>query len=275
MPNSPNKSRRSKGEDRHRQLIRNSLIEWARLVGFEPAPHHLLLIAELEAVSRGEVDRLMVLMPPGAAKSTYASVLFPAWWLAQHPTSNIVAASHTAELAEHFGRQVRSLIVEHGLRLGFGLAADNRAAGRWQTTRRGQYFATGVRGPITGRRADLVVIDDPVKSHAEADSAVLREHVWNWFRSDLTARLKPHGRIVLIMTRWHVDDLGGRLLAQQPDHWRLVRLPALAEADDPMGRPEGAALWPEWEDVAALERKRAEVGERVWAALFQQTPRPT
>lgn len=195
-----------------------SLGEWADRVlspiGLSRAAHHNFLIAELEAISRGDADRLMVLMPPGSAKSTYASVLFPAWWFARHPSSSVIAASHTADLASYFGRQVRNLISEHSTDLGYGLANDNRAAARWQTTRRGTYFAAGVRGPITGRRADLVIIDDPVKSNAEADSATFRDNVWNWYRADLVTRLKPGGRVVLIMTRWHEDDLGGRLLAQ-------------------------------------------------------------
>ncbi len=278
MPNSLKDSQTLEWERDRRRAIRTSLADWARLAGFTPAAHHLLLLSELEALSRGEIDRLMVLMPPGSAKSTYASVLFPAWWFTQHATSSVIAASHTSELAEHFARSVRNLVVEHGPRLGYGLAQDSRAAARFQVVHagyktRGEYFATGVRGPITGRRADLAIIDDPVKSQAEADSPGLREHVWNWFRSDLTTRLKPRGRIVLIMTRWHADDLGGRLLAQQPAEWRVIRLPALAEPDDPLGRPIGAPLWPEWEDAAALARKRAAVGERVWSALFQQTPR--
>jgi predicted phage terminase large subunit-like protein len=258
--------------------VARTLNEWAEHaldpLGQKPAAHHRLLLAELEALSRGEADRLMVLMPPGSAKSTYASMLFPAWWFTQHPESNVIAASHTADLAEHFGRQVRNTIVEHAADLGYGVASDNRAAARWQTTGRGTYFAAGVRGPITGRRADLAIIDDPVKSYAEADSPTFRENVWNWFRADLMTRLKPGGRIVLIMTRWHEDDLGGRLLAQNPGEWRLLRLPALAEADDPLGRAEGAPLWPDWEDAAALARKREGVGDRVWSALFQQTPRP-
>jgi hypothetical protein len=128
-------------------------------------------------------------------------MLFPAWWFTQHPASNIIAASHTADLAEHFGRRVRNTIVEHAADLGYGLAPDNRAAARWQTTEQGTYFAAGIRGPITGRRADLAIIDDPVKSQAEADSPTFRENVWNWFRADLVTRLKPGGRIVLIMTR--------------------------------------------------------------------------
>src|SRR5581483_7399197 len=106
------------------------------------------------------------------------------------------------------------------------------------------------------RRADLVIIDDPVKSQAEADSPILRDRIWSWYRSDLTTRLKPNGRVVLIMTRWHEDDLAGRLLAQDAGEWNIIRLPALAEEHDPLGRPLNGALWPQWEDETALLRKR-------------------
>ncbi|MDR3718382.1 MAG: phage terminase large subunit [Bryobacteraceae bacterium] len=250
------------------------LSDWAcrALAPLEPAPHHRLLMQELMRLESGESDRLMVLMPPGSAKSTYVSVLFPAWWLHRRPRSAIIAVSHTADLSEHFGRQVRRLAGEHQEALGYRLLAGERAAGRWSTDQGGSYFATGVRGPITGRRADLVVIDDPIKSHSEADSIAYRDHVWDWYRSDLITRLRPGGRIVLVMTRWHPDDLGGRLL-ESGDRWRVLRLPAMAEADDPLGRAPGEALWPDWEDGEALERKRQMVGSRVWAALFQQSPR--
>ncbi len=216
----------------------------------------------------------MVLMPPGSAKSTYASVLFPAWWFVQHPKSSVIAASHTADLAAHFGRQVRAHVTEYSALLGYRLNTDNRAASRWQTSAQGEYFATGVRGPITGRRADLAIIDDPIKSLLDAESALQRERLWDWYRSDLTTRLKPHARVVLIMTRWHEDDLAGRLLAQELSDWRLLRLPALAEANDLLGRQTGEPLWPEWEGRDALERKRNAVGHRVWSALYQQAPRP-
>jgi predicted phage terminase large subunit-like protein len=251
------------------------LLEWSRraLDPLVPARHHVELIRELTRLETGETDRLMVLMPPGSAKSTYVSVLFPAWWLHRRRASSVIAACHTAELADHFGRRVRRVVSEHEAALGYGIAPDERAAGRWATTAGGCYFAAGVRGPITGRRADLAVIDDPVKSHAEADSALHRDHVWEWYRSDLLTRLRPGGRIVLVMTRWHPDDLGGRLLDADPG-WTVLRLPALADAvDDPLGRPLGEPLWPEWEDAAALARKRAMVGSRIWAALFQQAPR--
>ncbi len=214
----------------------------------------------------------MLLLPPGHGKSTYASILFPAWWLARHSNSAIIAACHTESLATYFARQVRGLISEHP-NLGVTLPRTERAGAHWRTEAGGEYFATGIRGPITGRRADLVLIDDPVKSHTEADSAQARNSLWDWYRSDLATRLKPGGRIVLIMTRWHEDDLGGRLLESQ-DTWRTLKLPAIAEPNDPMGRSPGEALWPEWEDERALARKRATTGPRIWQALFQQNPTP-
>ncbi len=266
-------------ELRLRRGVRTSLGEWARLAlapqGLVPARHHLLLMEALEAVSAGSVDRLMVLMPPGSAKSTYASLLFPPWFLSRHPRAQVIAVSHTAGLAEGFGRGVRGLVTEHGARLGYRLDPASRAAGRFGTSRGGSYFATGVRGPVTGRRADLLLIDDPVKGQAEADSARVRDATWDWYRSDLVTRLRPGGRIVLVMTRWHPDDLGGRLLeagGQWGESWRVLRLPALAEPGDPMGRQPGEALWPEWEGVAALERRRLALGDRAFSALYQQAP---
>ena len=238
--------------------------------GLRPATHHLRLIDELEAIAVGRSGRLLVHMPPGAAKSTYASVLFPAWWLARSPPLSLIAAYHTRQLAEHFGRQVRSLLEERGQQLGCSVCADQRAAQRIATAAGALYYATGVNGPVVGRRADLLLIDDPVRNQAEADSAVARERLWDWFRSDLVSRLRPGGSVVLVMTRWHPDDLAGRLAAA--GGWRTLILPAVAETDDPLGRPPGAPLWPEWEDAAALNARRLAVGERTWAALYQQRP---
>jgi predicted phage terminase large subunit-like protein len=264
-------------ERKLRKSIRADLTAWAILAlaprSHQPAAHHRLIIHELENLAAARVDRLMLLLPPGSAKSTYASLIFPPWWLSRFPRSSIIATSHTASLARHFGHGVRGLIEQHSTRLGYTLAPTSRAAHRFTTSTGAEYYATGVRGPITGRRADLILIDDPVKSQAEADSPAARDQLWNWFRSDLITRLKPGGRIVLVMTRWHPDDIGGRIL-DGPDPWRILRLPALAEPGDPLGREPGAALWPEWEDATALARKRALLGERTFAALFQQDPRP-
>jgi predicted phage terminase large subunit-like protein len=261
-------------ERKLRRAIRSSLLAWCRFAlepsGQAPARHHVRILEALDQVSRGETRRLMLLLPPGSAKSTYASRLFPAWWLVRHPQSAVITACHTARLAEHFGRGVRGLLEEHSARLGLLVRPDARAAGRFLTDRGGEYFAVGVHGAVTGRRADLALIDDPVRCFADAESFSAREHLWDWFRSELVTRLKPQGRVVLVMTRWHCDDLAGRLIEQ--GGWTVLRLPALAEAGDPMGRAPGEALWPEWEDGAALADKRGLLGERHFSALFQQAP---
>ena len=214
-------------------------------------------------------------MPPGSAKSTYASVIFPAWWLAQHPYSAVIGASHSFSLAEHFSRRTRALIESKQACLGLTTLPNQRSAASWTTSNGSEYMAVGVRGAIAGRRADLIIIDDPIKSQADAESARQRDHLWDWYRSDITTRLKPSGRIVLIMTRWHPEDLGGQLLDQGAAEWKVMRLPALAEANDPLGRQIGTALWPDWEDRSALMRKRELIGERVWSALYQQNPLPS
>jgi predicted phage terminase large subunit-like protein len=230
----------------------------------------MVMIDALERVSRGETKRLLLLLPPGSAKSTYSSLLFPAWWFAQHPASAVITACHTASLAEHFGRGVRGLIEEHEGLLNVRVRPDARAAHRFMTEQGGEYFSIGVNGAVTGRRADLAIIDDPVSSFADAESFAGRERLWNWFRSELVTRLKPQGCMVVVMTRWHVDDLAGRLIEQ--GGWEVVRLPAIAEAEDCIGRAPGDALWPEWEDLDSLLTKQRMLGDRAFSAMFQQAP---
>ena len=263
----------------HRRNIRTSLKTWCiealARVDLQPARHHELLIDRLEAIERGDITRLMVLMPPGSAKSTYVSTLFPPWYLARHPDHAVVAASHTSELSERFGRRVRNIINEHAATLGIALAPDIQAANQWETTQGGEYFAVGVLGAITGRRADLVVIDDPVKSRLEADSETIRERVWEWWKADLQTRLKPGAKIVLVMTRWHESDLGGMLLEEMATagrQWEILKLPMEAEQNDPLGRAPGEPLWPEWfTDDMRADAKR---DQRTWSALYQQRPAP-
>ena len=200
----------------------------------------------------------MVLMPPGAAKSTYASVLFPTWWLQARPEGSVIAAAHTGELARHFGAPRARLVGAARGAPGIWDFTPGESGSAFATTTGGSYYAVGVRGPVTGRRADLLLIDDPVRSAADASGhvcAAIFGSVW----VGLATRLRPEGAIVLVMTRWHHDDLAGRLI-EAGDAWRVLRLPALAEADDPLGRAPGVALWPEWEDEAALTRKRRMVG---------------
>lgn len=257
---------------------RSDLTAWATEAlapyGETPARHHAFLLHELEAVARGDIDRLMVFMPPGSAKTRYGSIVFPSWMLAQRAGIDMIGASHTGDYAEDLSLQLIRLIQENSDTLGYKLLNDSRKL--WRTDKRGQYRAAGANGSITGRRADLVVIDDPIKGREEADSEVMRDKVWKWYRAEVVTRLKPRARIVLIQTRWHHDDLAGRLLnSPRAADWRVIELPAFAGENDPLGREPGEALWPEWEDKQALERKREEVGPREWSALFMQRPTPT
>jgi hypothetical protein len=242
----------------------------------EPARHHQLLLQHLEKVARGEIKRLMVLMPPGSAKSTYSSILFPPWFFAQRDNAQIIGASHGSDLAEDFSGQIQGHIRQHSGLLNYQLATEN--VKRWRTTNGGFYRAAGIGGSITGRRADGGLIDDPVKGAAEAESLTYREATWQWYQAEFYTRLKPHAWIILIMTRWHEDDLGGRLMqaaAAGGDQWVVLKLPAICDSlDDPLQRPLGAALWPEWQDEAALAQIRANVGEHVWGSLYQQDPKP-
>jgi predicted phage terminase large subunit-like protein len=258
--------------------VQTSFKTWARECQYEPAAHHRLLMAKLIGVSRGTIPRLMVFMPPGSAKSTYGSILFPAWYLARHPTDSLLAASHTTELAEKWGRRVRNLIEEHGPTLDISIAQDNAAAGRWALGQGGEYYAAGVGVGIAGFRADLAIIDDPVRSREDADSALVREKTWDWFKSDLSTRMKPGGRIVLIQTRWHEDDLAGRLLLSMQkggDRWDVLSLPAVAGEGDQLGRETGGVLWDDsygYGDFLRHEHKTQSA--RNWSALYQQRPAP-
>ncbi|OYV25510.1 MAG: hypothetical protein B7X08_05315 [Acidocella sp. 20-63-7] len=216
------------------------------------------MIEKLEELATGRKDRLMVQMPPGSAKSTYGSILFPAYFLSRYKGSQIIATAHTASLADHFGRNVRNTVIEHSAYLNLEIARESRASARFSVLDGGEYFSAGVRGPITGRRADMIIIDDPIKSWAEAESITFRDALYDWYQAELSARLKPGGRILLIMTRWHEDDLAGRLMASESG-WSSLKLPAVAERNDALGRLPGQVLWPEWQDEGAILRRRGEV----------------
>lgn len=238
------------------------------------ARHHGLIASKLEAVERGEIDRLMIFMPPRHGKSELASKRFPAWCLGRKPRRQIIAASYNSDLANDFGRNVRNIVAEPEFRQVFpevSLAPDSAAANRMNTNRGGTYVAAGVGTAVTGRGADIALIDDPFKDREEADSERRRELVWDWYRSTLFTRLMPGGSIVLIQTRWHEDDLAGRLLEAQGrkdegGQWDVLELPAI--------NADGEALWPEWYDIEALGRIRATIGPREWSALYQQQPQP-
>ena len=242
----------------------------------KPAKHHRLLISELQDVADGKTQRLMINMPPGSAKSTYASVLFPAWVLGYRPGLNVIGASNTSLMAETFSRRAMLTAKDHAETLLYGLGRES--VENWDTTTRGTYRAAGVGGAIAGVRADLVLIDDPTRSRADAESLTVRESQWNWFTGDLRTRLKPDAAIVVIMTRWHMDDLGGRLLDRQPGLWRVISLPAIAEEHDALGREPGDWLWSDdaYGYGGELKKVHAEYeaagAMRDWAALYQQRP---
>lgn len=260
-----------------RKKAQQNLLPFIEYIGFghAPAEHHRFLAQELERVERGETERLMVLMPPGSAKSTYASVLFPPWFMGRQPNASVLGVSNTTELAEKFSRRVRNLVGTREFRNVFpgnGISADQSAAGNWETLAGGEFFAAGMGSAIAGRRADLGLIDDPIKTRQEADSERVRETQWDWYISDFLTRLKPGARQILIQTRWHEDDLGGRILEREAERWRVVKLPMLAVDTDPLGRKPGERLWPEWftEEMIAT----AKLDTRAWNALYQQDPVP-
>lgn len=262
-----------RAEQNYRRL-KASLTEWCQLCGFHPAAHHRLLISELEKVARGDTENLAIFMPPGSAKSTYASILFPPWLLA-NSSWNILAASHTTGLAERWSRRVRNLIIEHEQELRIALAYDSKAVDRWSLTNGVEYSAAGVGTGIAGFRAKLGLIDDPIRSRQDADSELIRDRIWDWYINDFRTRLVPGAAKILIQTRWHEDDLAGRAL--QHEDWRIVELPAIADSkDDALGRPIGEPLWDD--DDYGYGQQLIELSKttpaRTWSALYQQKPAP-
>jgi len=256
-----------------RKQIRTSLAKWAEHCGYLPARHHRLLIEYLEKVARGEIMRLAVFMPPGSAKSTYASILFPSWVLSQDPKAQFLAASHTTELAERWGRRVRNLVLENSSILNIQLS-EEQAAGRWGLSAGGEYMAAGANVGIAGFRAKYGLIDDPIRSRQDADSLLVRDRIWDWYINDFRPRLIPHARQVLIQTRWHEDDLAGRCLNHQP--WEVLSLPAFAKVDDQLGRGLDEPLWDddEYGYGTQLRALRETTPPRVWSSLYMCAPAP-
>ena len=236
--------------------------------------HHSIMANAFERVAKGELKRLIINMPPRHTKSEFASYLLPAWFLGQFPHKKVIQTSHTAELAVGFGRKVRNLVdtdAYHEIFPHLVLSADSKAAGRWNTSKQGDYFAIGVGGAVTGKGADLLIIDDP---HSEQEAALadsspdIYDKVYEWYTSGPRQRLQPGGSIVIVMTRWGMRDLTAQVLkaaAQRGgDEWEVIEFPALL--------PSGNPLWPEFWSLEELMKLKEELPNSKWMAQYQQQP---
>jgi len=280
-----------------RRRARANLIDYARFTNraYRPAKHHHMIAEKLEAVERGECKRLMIFMPPRHGKSELASRMFPAWFMGRNAEMSIIAASYNGDLAQDFGRDVRNLVAgqEHGALFPQSqLAQDSKAQNRWHTQSGGGYAAAGVGTAVTGRGAHVFLIDDPVKDRESADSETIRERAYRWYLSTAYTRLEGtlvdqdedplwrdldeaqekgeafEGAVVLIQTRWHEDDLAGRLLQDMgrgADQWDVLSLPAVRS---------GKALWPAKYNMDRLKRIQKQLTAREWSSLYQQEPTP-
>lgn len=249
-----------------RRLSFPSFSEWLSWVTpqYDWRPVHIRrIIEELEGVTEGHVRRLMIFMPPRHGKSETVTVHYPAWRISRDARTRVIVGCYGQDLARAFSRASRRKVQVR-------LVKEQEQ--EWQTELGGGLLAVGVGSGVTGRGADLVIIDDPVKSKAEARSQAYRDRVWDWYRNDLFTRLEPNGAVILIMTRWHEDDLAGRILASDDGgNWRVLSLPAVAEEGDLLGREPGEPLWPERYDREALSEIELIEGLD-WYALYQQRP---
>jgi len=264
-------------EAKGKEKARTGFLDFVRMMwpSFIAGEHHQVMANAFERVARGELKRLIINMPPRHTKSEFASYLFPAWYLGQYPEKKIIQTAHTAELAVGFGRKVRNLIGQEDFQTvfpGISLSSDSKAAGRWNTNKRGDYFAIGVGGAVTGKGADVLVIDDP---HSEQEAQMgaynpeVYDRVYEWYTSGPRQRLQPGGAIIIVMTRWSTRDLTGQIIKNSTQRegsgeWEVIELPAIL--------PSGNALWPEFWELEELEALKAELPVSKWSAQYQQDP---
>jgi len=259
-----------------REEARESFMAFVKKVWphFIEGSHHKRMAKAFERVARGECKRLIINMPPRHTKSEFASYLLPAWFLGNFPEKKVIQTSHTAELAVGFGRKVRNLVdqdVYTEIFPGVGLQADSKAAGRWNTNKGGDYFAIGVGGAVTGKGADILIIDDP---HSEQEAAMavsnpeVYDKVYEWYTSGPRQRLQPGGSIVIVMTRWAQRDLTGQVIKsamqRSGEEWEVIEFPAIL--------PSGNPLWPQFWSKTELEALREELPNAKWQAQYQQNP---
>lgn len=237
------------------------------------------MIAEkLEAVERGEITHIMFFMPPRHSKSMTITETFPSWFLGRNPEKQVMELNYNNTFAKKFGRANRDKVKKFGSEIfGINLSAEKRATTMWGLEdHRGQMLSAGILGgSITGEGADLLIIDDPIKNRLEAYSETYRQRIWDEYDATVQTRLQAGASQILIMTRWHEDDLAGRILRQSAEDWEVINLPALAEQDDLLGRAPGEALWPEGGyDREEMLRRKENMQASNWNALYQQRPSP-
>ena len=262
-------------DEKEKRRARDDLLTYVRrtMPSYRVAPFHREVAEALMAVEKGEIRRLMIVAPPRHGKTQLVSKRFPIWYLGRNPTREIIHASYGGSLAEDAGRELRNLTYSDAHRDVFPemiLATDSKAVNKWHTTQGGVYIAAGVGGPITGRGFNLGIVDDAVKGHEEAESELMREKIWDWWRSDFFSRRMIPNSIVLINTRWHDEDLTGRLIRSMDDgsgeQWKMLHYPAISE--------DGEALCPHLMPIEELEVTRRASGPRIWQSLYQGNPTP-
>ena len=258
------------------EQAQNTFIGFSRYVWPEAiiSSHHEIMASAFDRIAAGTLKRLIVNMPPRHTKSEFASYLLPAYLMGRKPATKIIQATHTGELAVRFGRKVRNLMDLDRYKevfSGVALKADSKAAGRWDTDAGGEYFAVGVGGAMTGRGADMLIIDDP-HSEQDAQSALALDNAWEWYTSGPRTRLQPGAAIVLVMTRWGTKDLTARLLKAQStnnaDQWEVIEFPAVFDE----GEENERALWPSFWKLEELRAVRASMSLQKWNAMYQQRP---
>ncbi|WP_129408074.1 phage terminase large subunit [Marinitoga lauensis] len=262
-------------------LLKKSYIDYCEYTnhGYKRSRVHEYLASVLEKVERGEIKRLMVFMPPQHGKSTTISDTFPSWYLGKHPEESVIAVAYGDDLAYRFGKNNRQKIKEFGKEIfNIEVSKEKSSMTDWLISKHnGGMRSVGIGGSITGHGADLLIIDDPFKNREQADSETYREKVWNEWQNTLLTRVHPNGKIIIIMTRWHEDDLAGRLLKTEKENWYIVSLPVVCDSEeDPLNRKLGETLWPEGGyDKKWAEEKKKSVGSRTWEALYMQRPSPS
>lgn len=269
-----------------RELARRHYAEYVKYVHhgrWKHARHLDLVCNELENIMSGQTDRLMIFMPPRHGKSMTVTETFPSFYLGRQPQKRVIEISYSGDLAQQFGKKNRDKVQEYGPAL-FGHTISDVQATKtnWNIDNGiGGMISVGIGGSITGYGADLLIVDDPIKSRAEAESQTYREKLWAEYQSTVSTRLQAGGAVIIILTRWHEDDLAARLLNPEygkVENWKIISLPAICEdpEHDLLGRKRGEALWPQGHyDEAWAERQKAAVGTYTWSSLYMQTPTPS